>query len=142
MDTLKFLKQIRSIIREEIEYALDKKLNENRRKDDREVLSHGMNLVKEVQQVPKKKLQTPKTANTSIQSLLEETRRSMENSMRYDSDETTEYKFSTNDLNAFSQPHGAIPSGINSSDIAPEVAQALTRDYSALMAKINEKTGR
>ena len=36
----------------------------------------------------------------------------------------------------------ATPSGINPDDITPEVASALTRDYSALMAKINEKKGR
>jgi hypothetical protein len=48
MDTSKFLKQIRSIIREEIEYALDKKMNESKKKDDVKTLSHGMNLMKEI----------------------------------------------------------------------------------------------
>lgn len=141
MDTSKFLKQIRSIIREEIEYALDKKLTENKKRSDKEILSHGINLVKEVEKSPKRTLQTPKTTNSSIQSLLEETRRSMEQSMMMEGDDM-EMRFTTDSLNAFSQPQGAIPSGVDPSDIAPEVAQALTRDYSALMAKINEKKGR
>jgi hypothetical protein len=142
MDTSKFLKQIRSIIREEIEYALDKKLNENRKKDDREVLSHGMNLVKSVNKTPKKTLPSSKTGLTSIQSLLDETRRSMEESMRYGSDEDGEYRFTSNDLNPFANTPSAIPNGVSEDDLTPEVAQALTRDYSALMAKINEKKGR
>lgn len=137
MDTSKFLKQIRSIIREEIEYALDKKLTEGRKKSDKEVLSHGINLVKEVQQAPKKKLQTPKTSNSSIQALLEETRRSMERSM-YEMDDESEFRFTTDNLNQY----GAMPVGVDPSQVAPEVADALTRDYSALMAKIQEKKGR
>jgi hypothetical protein len=142
MDTSKFLKQIRSIIREEIEYALDKKLNENRKKDDREVLSHGMNLVKSVNKTPKKTPPSSKTGLTSIQSLLDETRRSMEESMQYGSDEDGEYRFTSNDLNPFANTPSAIPNGVSADDLTPEVAQALTRDYSALMAKINEKKGR
>lgn len=146
MDTSKFLKQIRSIIREEIEYALDKKLNENRRKDDREVLSHGINLVREAAKVVKKPQQIPvkpksKTGLSSIQSLLEETRRSMEQSMN--EDDYPEMRFNTDSLNAFATNHiDATPAGVNADEIAPEVASALTRDYSALMAKINEKKGR
>ena len=141
MDTSKFLKQIRSIIREEIEYALDKKLNENRRKDDREVLSHGMNLVKEAQKVTKKTPPPSKTGMTSIQALLDETRRSMEQSLMTEGDDM-EMRFTTDSLNAFSNRIDATPSGIDPNQVAPEVAEALTRDYSALMAKIKEKKGR
>lgn len=141
MDTSKFLKQIRSIIREEIEYALDKKLNENRRKDDREVLSHGMNLVKEAHKVTKKTPPPSKTGMTSIQSLLDETRRSMEQSLMTEGDDM-EMRFTTDSLNAFSNRIDATPSGIDPNQVAPEVAEALTRDYSALMAKIKEKKGR
>ena len=141
MDTSKFLKQIRSIIREEIEYALDKKLNENTKKDDRKVLSHGMNLMKEANKVVKKTPSTPKSGLTSIQALLDETRRSMEQSMLMEGDDM-EMRFTTDSLNAFSNSIDATPAGIPSEMIAPEVAQALTRDYSSLMAKINEKKGR
>jgi hypothetical protein len=37
--------------------------------------------------------------------------------------------------------NGMIPDGYNQEEITPEVSKALTRDYSALMAKINEKKG-
>lgn len=140
MDTSKFLKQIRSIIREEIEYALDKKLTENHKKDDRKVLSHGMNLVKEANKVAKKTPPPSKTGMTSIQALLDETRRSMEQSLMMEGDDM-EMRFTTDSLNAFSNHINATPAGIDPSQVAPEVAEALTRDYSALMAKINEKKG-
>lgn len=143
MDTSKFLKQIRSIIREEIEYALDKKLNENRRRDDREVLAHGINLVREATKVTKKPQQTvsgPKSkSGLSIQSILDETRRSIQES--YDSEsEFGEMRF-TSDM-VPGRTSSMIPNGYDESQITPEVSKALTRDYSALMAKINEKTGR
>jgi uncharacterized protein YycO len=44
----KLLKQIRTIIREEIEYALEKKITESKKNDDRKVLQHGMSLMKEL----------------------------------------------------------------------------------------------
>lgn len=141
MDTSNFLKQIRSIIREEIEYALDKKLNENRKRDDREVLSHGINLVKEANKVSKKAPPTSKTGMTSIQDILAETRRSMEQSMLSESDDM-EMRFTTDSLNAFGNPTSALPRGVDPSEVTPEVAKALTKDYSALMAKITEKKGR
>lgn len=142
MDTSKFLKQIRSIIREEIEYALDKKLNENRKRDDREVLSHGINLVKEANKVSKKTPPPSKTGMTSIQALLDETRRSMEQSMLMEGDDDAEMRFTTDSLNSFSNRINATPSGVDPSQVTPEVAQALTRNYSALLAKIDEKKGR
>lgn len=145
MNTTNFLKQIRSIIREEIEYALDKKLNENTKKDDRKVLSHGMNLMKEVgaNKIKNKKPQSSKSGLTSIQSLLDETRRSMEESMALDDGYDNELRFTTDSLNAFSSPRvNAAPSGINVNELPQEVSNALTRDYSALMKKIQEKTGR
>lgn len=150
MDTSKFLKQIRSIIREEIEYALDKKLNENRKKDDRQILAHGMNLMKSVNKVQSKPIQkqtkkvspvTQTSSKMSIQSLLDETRRSIEESMHQEDD--GEFNFTTNSLNSFSKGHiDATPNGLSSNEVPPEVAKALTKDYSALMAKIKEKTGR
>lgn len=144
MNTTNFLKQIRSIIREEIEYALDKKLNESRKRDDRDVISHGINLVNSVRKPVKKSVpQKSKTGMTSIQSLLEETRRSMEESMRLDEGHGEELRFTTDSLNAFSSNNvNAIPNGVNPEELTSEVSKALTRDYSALMAKIQEKKGR
>lgn len=139
----KLLKQIRSIIREEIEYALDKKLNESKKKDDRTVLNHGMNLMKEIGLPPKKQTQQPsrkptKTGN-SIQDILNETRMSMEAAMN--EDEYPEMRFTTDSIVGTNGISG-IPAGVDPSELTPEVSKALTRDYSALMAKINEKKGR
>ena len=138
----KLLKQIRSIIREEIEYALDKKLNESKKRDDRTVLNHGMSLMKEIG-VTKKQTQQPsrkptKTGN-SIQDILNETRMSMEAAMN--EDEYPEMRFTTDSIVGTNGISG-IPAGVDPSELTPEVSKALTRDYSALMAKINEKKGR
>lgn len=137
MDTKNFLKEIRSIIREEIEYAMKKQQNESKKKSTNETIQHGMNMYEKVQKPVSKKKPQSSGNFSSIQDILNETRRTLEES----SDMESEFRFTSNELNAFSQPHGAIPSGINPAEIAPEVAQALTRDYSALMAKINEKKG-
>lgn len=136
----KLLKQIRSIIREEIEYALDKKLNESKKKDDREVLNHGMNLMKEIG-IPKKQPQVtkkPVRTGNSIQDILNETRMSMEAAMG--EDEYPTMRFTTDSIIGTNGISG-IPDGVDPSELTPEVSKALTRDYSALMAKINEKKG-
>lgn len=139
----KLLKQIRSIIREEIEYALDKKLNESKKRDDRTVLNHGMNLMKEVGLPPKKQTQhqsrKPTKTGNSIQDILNETRMSMEAAMN--EDEYPEMRFTTDSIVGTNGISG-IPAGVDPSELTPEVSKALTRDYSALMAKINEKKGR
>lgn len=137
MDTKNFLKEIRSIIREEIEYAMKKQQNESKKKSTNETIQHGMNMYEKVQKPVSKKKPQSSGNFSSIQDILNETRRTLEES----SDMESEFRFTSNDLNEFSHPHGAIPSGIDPNEIAPEVAQALTRDYSALMAKINEKKG-
>jgi hypothetical protein len=145
MDAKLFLKQVRTIIREEIEYALDKKLSEKKKVDVSKSINHGVSLYKEAQQISQKKpsnqkkSQTPKNMS-AIQELLEETRRSLQEN--YDGDYDNEISFTTNSLNAFANnTDGAVPSGVNPNDLTPEVSKALTRDYSALMAKINEKKG-
>lgn len=148
MSLEKLLKQIRTIIREEIEYALDKKMNESVvKKTDRDTLHHGMSLMKELGVVKEQKKQPQKQVHpvrngmNSIQDILNETRMSMEAAMS--DDDYPEMRFTTDSLNAYAKNHiDATPSGVNPNDITPEVASALTRDYSALMAKINEKKGR
>lgn len=153
MDTKAFLKEIRSIIREEIEYAMDKRLKESQKKPVQETIQHGVSLYKQatsgmVQKKPvKKEKLNGSTKLSGIQGILEETRRSLQENYdpnNYDGGE--EMMFNTNSLNAFANDRmgiiNATPSGVNPNDVAPEVAQALTRDYSALMAKINEKKGR
>lgn len=143
MDTSKFLKQIRTIIREEIEYALDKKMNENKKtKDERETLKHGMSLMKELgvtkNQVAQKQQRPSKSGLNSIQDILNETRISMQAAM---DDDFPEMRF-TSDSIVGNSSINMIPEGYSETEITPEVSKALTRDYSALMAKINEKNGR
>lgn len=140
----KLLKQIRSIIREEIEYALDKKLNESVKKDEKATLNHGMSLMKELglnkKQAQQKPVKPSKTGMSSIQDILNETRLSMESAMGED-DEYPEMRFTTDSIMGGNSSARMIPDGYDSSQITPEVSKALTRDYSALMAKINEKKG-
>ena len=152
MDTSKFLKQIRSIIREEIEYALDKKMNESKRSskhEDIKAINHGVSLYEQTtkKKVPQKKKSIPSGEMNSIQDLLNETRRSMQAAMDEDYGEYREMRFDSNSLNSFASMYDdrhidTTPAGVDPNEVAPEVHQALTRDYSALMAKINEKTGR
>lgn len=136
MDTKNFLKEIRSIIREEIEYALKKQQNESKKKPTNETIQHGISLYEKVEKPTAKKKPQTSGNYSSIQDILDETRRTLQES----SDMESEFRFTSNDVSSYSN-QGAIPSGMNSNEIAPEVVQALTRDYSALMAKINEKKG-
>jgi hypothetical protein len=137
MDTKNFLKEIRSIIREEIEYAMKKQQNESKKKSTNESMQQGLSMYQKAEKpVQKKKIQSSGNFS-SIQDILNETRRTLEES----SDMESEFGFTSNDLNAYSNPYGAIPTGVDPSQVTPEVASALTRDYSALMAKINEKKG-
>lgn len=141
MDTSKFLKQIRAIIREEIEYALDKKLNESTKKKDTKALNHGMSLMKEIGVLKKEQAGRPKSSKTgltSIQDILNETRMSMKSAM---DDEYPEIRFTTDSIHAGRNTINMVPDGYTESDLTPEVSNALTRDYSALMAKLNEKKG-
>ena len=144
MSVDKLLKQIRTIIREEIEYALDKKINESKKpKEDREVLNHGMSLMKELGVTKKQQVQKTtrpsKTGLNSIQDILNETRISMQAAM--DEDEYPEMRFTSDSVLGGRNTPNMVPEGYSDSEITPEVSKALTRDYSALMAKINEKKG-
>lgn len=142
MDTKKFLQEIRSIIREEIEYALKKKVTQSQpKKDDISTLKHGLSMYNETQ-TPKKVLK-PKNQKTefgSIKELLAETKRSLEET--YEMEE--EFRFTADMAEGFgNQKTGAaIPQGFSHQEIPNEVMSALTRDYSALMKKIDEKKGR
>lgn len=142
MDSKKFLQEIRSIIREEIEYALNKKLTQKQtKKDDISTLKHGLSMYNETQ-TPKKvvKTKTQKTEFDSIQELLEETKRSLQES--YDVED--EFRFTSDMAEGFGYDRNntPIPQGYSKSEIPNEVMSALTKDYSALMKKIEEKKGR
>jgi len=142
MDTKKFLQEIRSIIREEIDYALTKKLSEKKtKKDDMSTIKHGISMYNESQS--NKKVAKPKTQKTdfnNIKELLEETRRSLEESY----DVENEFSFNADMAEGFGYERkgAAIPQGFSKQEIPSEVMSALTKDYSALMKKIEEKKGR
>ena len=142
MDTKKFFQEIRSIIREEIEYALKKKSSQPQtKKDDISTLKHGLSMYNEMQ-TPKKvvKPKTQKTEFGSIQELLAETKRSLQESYEMED----EFRFTADMAEGFGYERGAtpIPQGYSQQEIPTEVMSALTRDYSALMKKIDEKKGR
>lgn len=179
MDTSKFLKQIRAIIREEIEYALDKKITEiikssSTAKPLRETSkTNSIGLKKQSSTIASNKLKSSLPSKTgkklssgevsSLQDILNETRRSMEAAMNDGQqldygvgDEYQEMRYDSNSLNSFTgNPLAAMAAehGIQSRYIAemdgeydpsipvnPAVQKALTRDYSALVAKMNTKT--
>lgn len=143
MDTKSFLKEIRSIIREEIEYALNREKKTESKELNLETLKHGLELYKKTHQKKQPQNQIkpqPKKQNNglSIQSILEETRKSLQENF----EEYPEMRFSSDMVMGRTiHQNGAIPDGVDPSELTPEVSKALTRDYSALMAKINEKKG-
>lgn len=142
MDTKKFLQEIRSIIREEIEYALKKKVTQSQpKKDDISTLKHGLSMYNETQS-PKKviKPKSQKTEFGSIQELLAETKRSLQETYEMED----EFSFTADMAEGFGYERkgAAIPQGFSQQEIPTEVMSALTRDYSALMKKIDEKKGR
>lgn len=133
MDSKVFFSKIREIIREEIDYALNKK--NNVKKDQTEALLQGICMIKESEN--KKKVQKKQPSNfNSIQDILNETKKTLQESV----DLENEFRFTSDSINPINQ--AAIPNGISSEYIPDEVMSALTRDYSALMKKIDEKKGR
>jgi hypothetical protein len=133
MDSKVFLSKIREIIREEIEYALNKKGNV--KKEQTEALLQGIRMIKESEN-KKKPIKNQNTKMNSIQDILNETKRTLQESV----DLENEFKF-TSDMVPQTN-HAAIPNGMSSEYIPDEVMSALTRDYSSLMKKIDEKKGR
>jgi hypothetical protein len=146
MDTKKFFQEIRSIIREEIDYALDKKMNQkSNKKDDISAIKHGLTMYNESQSSkntskPKIKPKQQKTEFGSIKELLAQTKRSLQES----SEMEDEFRFTADMAEGFGYERGsaAIPQGFSQAEIPTEVMSALTRDYSSLMKKIDEKKGR
>lgn len=144
METKNFFSKIRAIIREEIEYALEKKMSEkSKNKTDVSAINHGMTIYKEQQssnKVVKPKQKTQKTEFGSIQELLAETKRSLQES----SEMENEFRFTADMAEGFGYERGntPIPQGYSQAEVPAEVMTALTRDYSALMKKIDEKKGR
>lgn len=143
MNSENFFKKIRSIIREEIDYALEKKLTKPTVSKQSQIkeIEHGMKLYKEQSQKPVVKKQTVKNSDfNSIQDILNETRKTLNESMEME----REFSFTSDMAENFgySNQSSAIPQGYSSNDVPENVMGALTRDYSALMKAIDEKKGR
>lgn len=146
MDSKKFFGKIREIIREEIDYALDKKLANSNTKNNvvRETKSREAELIERAKSVVNSKNKSPKVTNqkySNINDLLEETRRSL--SENYMMDDDTMY-FDSNSVDSFvnGRTSAAVPNGVSPNDVPPDIMNALTRNYSDLMKKIDEKKGR
>lgn len=141
MDTKNFFSKIREIIREEIEYAIDKKLTQNK-KTDKSTLEHGLSLYNESQATkPKSKPKQSISGFNSIKDILEETRRTLQES----TDVEQEFKFTSDMAEGFGVSRGGngfIPRGFTKEQVPDNVMKALTRDYSALVKKMDEKKGR
>jgi len=133
MDSKVFFSKIREIIREEIDYALNKK--NNVKKEQTEAILQGIRMIKESEN--KKPVQKKQNSNfNSIQDILNETKKTLQES----TDLENEFRFTSDSISPTN--HAAIPNGISSEYVPEEVMSALTRDYSALMKKIDEKKGR
>jgi hypothetical protein len=141
MDSKKFFGKIREIIREEIDYALDKKLSKSeiKTKGVSESKSRDIEFINNAKKiVDSKSKPTTKMSNySSINDLLEETRRSLKESFdEYDQS----LHFSSDSIDETN--HSVIPNGVSPSEVPSEVMSALTRNYSDLMKAIDQKKGR
>jgi len=146
MDSKKFFGKIREIIREEIDYALEKKLANSNTKNAvvKETKSRDAELIERAKNIVNSKNKSPKVANqkySNINDLLEETRRSL--AENYTMDDDTMY-FDSNSVDSFvnGRTPSVIPNGVSPNDVPQDVMNALTRNYSDLMKKIDEKKGR
>ena len=143
MDSKKFFMKIREIISEEIQYALENNEKNNVKISQKKALNHGIDLLNKVSENKNVKPKPKNTKYSSINDLLEETRKSLqESTMDYVEDDDTMY-FDSNSVQGFAGTNtdAAIPNGYASNQIPQDVMSALTKDYSALMKKIDEKKG-
>ncbi len=127
-----FFKKIRSIIREEIEIALDSSIKKSKKEND-------IKLKKDVSETKIFKKSNEKVSEfSSIQDILNETKRSLQESYESDYDTIDISGIYKKDINR----NNNIPSGMTSEEIPSNIMNALNRDYSKLMQKIDEKKGR
>lgn len=135
MDSKKFFGKIREIIREEIDYALDKKMNSNPTKQVFNNINKSSNIISQPKKIKTESLNKPNSNYASIQELLDETRKTIsENYEAFD-----ELRFTSDDVHSYNT---VVPNGVNPSDIPDEIANALNRNYSELLKKIDEKNRR
>ena len=152
-NTLEIL--IRKVIREEIQKGVPKAIQEalNPKTDHKKVMKQG---IKNVQPVPKKREFVKN--NPMLNDILNETAQTLGNQITEE-----EVSFSSQDSKGFTRsnlasmmgyddftPEGARQSvaqqtaesvGVSLTDLPEAVQNALTKDYSGLMKKIDEKKG-
>lgn len=132
MNSDKFFQKIRSIIREEIEIALDSSIKNSKKEND-------IKLKKDVSETKLFKKSNEKVSEfSSIQDILNETKRSLQENYESDYDDINLSGMYNKDINRSNN----IPSGMNGEEIPSNIMNALNRDYSKLMQKIDEKKGR
>lgn len=143
MNSENFFKKLRNVIREEIEYALDKKMTKPivSKTSQAKEIQHGIKLYAEQTQKPVTNKTISKNSKfSSIQDILNETRKTLNESVEMDK----EFSFTADMAENFGHgnQNAAIPHGFTSKEVPDDVMAALTKDYSALMKKIDEKKGR
>ena len=143
MDNKAFFTEIRKIIREEVNLALNKKDQpKNTMKSFKEEIQHGMKLQNEI------KLAENKNGKQTIQDLLNETKQSMlsgDNTLSFTSADAQNFRGNMAQMLGYGDSPSA--SGIPRTDIEgrpvqnldPAIEKALTRNYSDVMKAIKEK---
>jgi hypothetical protein len=168
MNTEKFLNQIRQIIREEVRTAVEFEFNILLESLDKvsnrsnKIVSEQRAVTAEPKKFTPKKSNIPYSSNPIINNILNETASSGFSTKDFQSlleeeynpgqlnqDEFSEWPTMKNisNLGMSSMPAASmIPKtdidGRPVQEVAPEVEQALTRDYSSLMKAINKKKGK
>lgn len=139
MDSKNFFSKIREIIREEIDYALNKKMNENK-KSEKDILIQGLKMIKESEKPKKVQKKQDYSSMNNINDILNETRRTIQESIEMND----ELHFTSDMAQGFGlqRDSAVIPNGYTQEHIPDDVMKALTRDYSALVKKMDEKKGR
>jgi hypothetical protein len=168
MNTEKFLNQIRQIIREEVRTAVESEFSilleslDKVSKRSNKIVSEQRVVTAEPKKFTPKKSNIPYSSNPIINNILNETASSGFSTKDFQSlleeeynpgvsnqDEFTEWPTMKNMSNlgmTSMSSTSMIPKtdidGRPVQEVAPEVEQALTRDYSSLMKAINKKKGK
>lgn len=145
MDTKKFFQEMRKIIREEVNRAIDERTTSqsNNGETFKKDMSHAMKLQEQVKKAPPKE-------NPTLQDLLNETKDSMfsERTLNFNSSDARGFN-----RGAMAQmlgygdmgPRGSAPipptdiDGRPVMQLDPTVEKALTKDYSAIMKALKDK---
>ena len=140
MDNKKFFEEIRKIIREEVNLAINKKdIPKSTINSFKEEIQHGMKLQNEV------KLAGNTSGKPTIQDLLNETKQSMlsgDNTLSFTSADAQNFRGNMAQMLGYGEA-SAIPrtdiEGRPVQNLDPATEKALTRNYSSVMKALKEK---